>query len=240
MTLHLVNKENAEHFGINDKVGETGGNKMKYLLELQFFADDEELDETELDETELDENDENTEDDNEADENDENADEYDGFAPVITFDEILADKMYQSAFDKKVQKALATNAEKFEAEIKELQDFKTKYEEVDSEYKKFKQEATETEKQIKRDKAIEVALAKSGTKDEVALKAHLTDFMETAELDDKGNVTGIDERINTLKGSHGHLFGTAKKATGFELGKGDNKVTTDRQAVENAMGVKRN
>ena len=93
--------------------------KLKYDLDIQYFAEDEDNtktgEETPTDET--------TEDETTEDETTEETTEEEPEAPVLTFDELLTDKYYQSEFDKKMAKGLKTALSKHEEELEELMEY---------------------------------------------------------------------------------------------------------------------
>ncbi|MBR0518849.1 phage scaffolding protein, partial [bacterium] len=51
------------------------------------------------------------------------------------------------------------------------------------------------------------ALTKAGSKNNKAVKALLSEFLEKAELDDKGKLKGLDKEIKALQTSDDYLFG---------------------------------
>lgn len=54
--------------------------------------------------------------------------------------------------------------------------------------------------------AVEIAIAKAQVNDDVAIKAHLNEFIANAELDDKGFIKGLDEQLTNLKTERAYLF----------------------------------
>lgn len=91
---------------------------------------------------------------------------------------------------------------------KNMPEDKTKdIEELQSKYDTEKQALEEKLKQNKVDAAIQIALAKSQPKDEVAVRAHLDGFIKDAKFDDeKGTIVGLDEHINSMKKEKAYLF----------------------------------
>jgi len=68
---------------------------------------------------------------------------------------------------------------------------------------------------------VAIAIAKSNAIDDVAIKAHLKEFLKDANVDDSGNVVGLDEQLNNLKESNGYLFeigGSSGKTNKHEVG----------------------
>lgn len=115
----------------------------------------------------------------------------------MTFDEILADKEYQSEFDRRVAKAIETAKKKLveehQAEIAKLSAQSKSYEELE---KKYAEVIVNGEKERKTH-TIELAVAKSGTIDPIALKAHIAEYTDKAEFKD-GKVAGLEEHIQKL------------------------------------------
>lgn len=113
--------------------------------------------------------------------------------------------------DEALAKLTSTQEEltKRENDFKELQEnaseeMKTKFEELNTEYNDYKAQAEKREQEIKLNSALGIAIAKSGTIDEVSLKANLD--MSSIELTEKG-LQGFDEQIVTLKENKKFLFG---------------------------------
>lgn len=126
--------------------------------------------------------------------------------------------------DFKTLKEKADNAEELEEQLNTLT----------SEYDTYKEDTSKREQEIKVNSALKLALAKSGTIDEVALKAHLD--LEEVELNEDGTVKGIDDQLSTLKEEKAYLFGE-KRNSGFPHGKPPAKKTNE-EAVKEAMGFK--
>ena len=86
-------------------------------------------------------------------------------------------------------------------------------EEKDSEITKLKAEGkanaekySQDLKKLNIDSQIELALTKAGSKNNKAVKALLTEFIDTAELDDKGKIKGLDKQIKAIQASDDYLF----------------------------------
>ena len=96
-------------------------------------------------------------------------------------------------------------------------------EEKDSEITKLKAESkanaekySQDLKKFNIDSQVELALTKAGAKNNKAVKALLSEFLEKAELDEKGKLKGLDKEIKALQTSEDYLFGgttTTPKAT---------------------------
>ncbi len=71
-----------------------------------------------------------------------------------------------------------------------------------------------------------------GAKDLIAVKAHLKDFLEKAEIKD-GKVQGLDDQIKTLKTSHGYLFNeTTPDNSKNKFGKNPNEQSQKPNSTE--------
>jgi hypothetical protein len=93
-------------------------------------------------------------------------------------------------------------------------------EEKDSEITRLKAESkanaekySQDLKKLNIDSQIELALTKAGSKNNKAVKALLTEYLEKAELDDKGKLKGLDKEIKALQTSDDYLFGGTTTAT---------------------------
>ena len=102
--------------------------------------------------------------------------------------------------------------QKREADLEELaknskasEEFKAELEKIQGEYEEYKTTAAEREKEIKLNSALGLAIAKSGTVDEISLKANLN--MESIQLSDDGSLKGLDEQIASIKETKPFLFG---------------------------------
>ena len=148
---------------------------------------------------------------------------------ISQFEEDLVKTKEELANKAKSLEEFEQKANLSEEQAKELQQLKESYE----------KQLEEQEKKIKTTKlnsALNVAIAKSGTVDEVALKAHLSDFLEEAEFDDEsGTIKGLDEKLSEIKQEKTYLF--KKGATGVEH-KEAPKVDTTLEEINKAMGVK--
>lgn len=138
--------------------------------------------------------------------------------------EELQAEIDKRAADFEELKNKAENAEELESKLTTLS----------SEYDEYKETTTQREQEIKVNSALKLALAKSGTIDEVALKAHLN--LDDVKLDDDGSLKGIDEQLSTLKEEKAYLFGE-KRDTGIQHGKPPAKLT-DEEKMKQAMGIK--
>lgn len=99
--------------------------------------------------------------------------------------------------------ALKKNSQLNEEQQKKLDDLQMKYE---SEKQEWEAKLQQNEK----DSALEIIIARSGTKDPVALKAHVSNFAKDAEYKD-GVIVGLQEHITKRLGDDlKHLSGEAK------------------------------
>lgn len=85
------------------------------------------------------------------------------------------------------------------------EELKSKLEEISAEYEEYKNNASQREQELKLNSALGLAIAKSGTLDEVSLKANLD--MESIELSEDGSLKGFDEQLEKLKQEKSFLFG---------------------------------
>jgi len=167
----------------------------------------------------------------------------------LTFDEILADKAYQAEFDRRIQKALDTHSKKLkeqhQAEIEELkkgitlnEESETKFKELQSKYEKETSELKGKIDDTEKNYVLELVIAKSGTKDPVALKAHISKFIAETEFKD-GKFIGLEEHITERKGSDlVHLFGM-DQPTGNPIVNPPKKEATLQEIVDKQMGIKK-
>lgn len=126
--------------------------------------------------------------------------------------------------DFKTLKEKADNAEELEKQLNTLS----------GEYDEYKETTTQREQEIKVNSALKLALAKSGTIDEVALKAHLD--LDELELEEDGTIKDIDKQLSTLKEEKAYLFGE-KRNSGLPHGKPP-ADKTDEEKMNEAMGIK--
>ena len=97
--------------------------------------------------------------------------------------------------------------------LKQEKEHSKAIEEKDSEITKLKAEGkanaekySQDLKKLNIDSQIELALTKAGSKNNKAVKALLTEFIDTAELDDKGKIKGLDKQIKAIQASDDYLF----------------------------------
>lgn len=89
------------------------------------------------------------------------------------------------------------------------EELKQKLETIKTEHEQKELEYQEKLKQNQINAYVDRVVLKSGTIDDVSLKAHLQGFLKDAEFKD-GQVLGLEEQVNSLKEEHTHLFGTPK------------------------------
>lgn len=136
---------------------------------------------------------------------------------------------------------LQSEIDKREADFAELKikaedsnELEEKLTTLTTEYDSYKEDTNKREQEIKVNSALKLALAKSGTIDEIALKAHLD--LDEVELTDEGTVKGIDDQLSKLRENKAYLFND-KRNTGIQHSKPP-KDTTDEDIVNKAMGLK--
>lgn len=104
--------------------------------------------------------------------------------------------------------------------LKQEKEHSKAIEEKDSEITKLKAEgkanAEKYNQDLKKfniDSQVELALTKAGAKNNKAVRALLSEFLEKADLDDKGKIKGLDKEIKALQTSDDYLFGGTTTAT---------------------------
>lgn len=164
------------------------------------------------------------------------------FGDVLTFDEILEDKTYQSEFDKRVTKAIQTatenhkaDIEKYKAKADEADEWRTKYETLEADFKAKEDKYNEKLGEVTKTTYIDKAVLKSGTIDEVSVKAHLQGFLKDAKFED-GKIEGLDEELSKLQEEKAYLW-EKPKATGTGHGS-PKKDLTEEERVRRAVGLK--
>lgn len=85
------------------------------------------------------------------------------------------------------------------------EELKAKLDKIKEDFEIKEQEYQERLKQNEVNSVLEKAILKSGTIDEVSVKAHLSSFLEGAEFKD-GEIVGLDEQLNSLKEEKKYLF----------------------------------
>lgn len=135
----------------------------------------------------------------------------------------------QTELDKRVN-----DFNELKGKSKNTEELQERLETLNDEYDKFKEETTQREKDIKLQSALKLAIAKSGTIDEVSLKANLD--LEEVELLEDGTLKGIDAQIEALKEDKEYLF-KKQLASGIKHG-GKAKDKTDEELIKEAMGFK--
>lgn len=124
--------------------------------------------------------------------NDENA----GAGDILTFDEILQDKYYQSEFDKKVAKALETARKKWEKELEEKRTEAEKLAKMNAEEKhKYELDklAKERDEAISRLNAYELKEQAIKIANEKELPISLLNVIDYTKEDAESIKTKIDE-----------------------------------------------
>lgn len=145
-------------------------------------------------------------------------------------------------------KSLETEVESFKSQLsqrdKDLEELKKsstlseeekqKFTQLQSQYEKEKQEWESKLAETERNSVLELVITKSGTKDPVALKAHISKFITDAEFKD-GQFVGLEEHINERKAKDlVHLFGEVQP-TGSPLGTPPKKEPTRADEIKNKI-----
>lgn len=126
------------------------------------------------------------------------AEELKGFIPKSRFDEVNEAK-------KKLEKDIKTRDEQLEALKKiDAEGLQAEIEKLQKENKATKEKYEAELKQIRLNNAVEKKLIASGAKNIKATKALLD--LESVELDEDGNVKGLDEQVKKLQESDDSKF----------------------------------
>ena len=121
-------------------------------------------------------------------------DEMKGFVPLERLSEVTSAKNKLEADLKERDKQLeelkknAERSDKLKEQIDELQ--KTN--------KSAKEEYEKSIVTLKKDNALERALTNARAKDNAVVKPLLNEFLKAAEIDEKGNISGLDKEIEKL------------------------------------------
>lgn len=161
---------------------------------------------------------------------------------VLTFDEILSDKFYQSEFDRRVQKAIGTATERINEEHQsQIEQLKAELGTTQGKLKEYEQNHEQYQNTLleaQKSHAFELAVAKSGVIDDVALKAHLQKFVEEAEFKD-GKIEGLAEHIaERLEGDLIHLKPANNKALGGEFKTGQSTLSKQEAEIFKQFKIK--
>ncbi|MBQ8540568.1 MAG: phage scaffolding protein [Clostridia bacterium] len=108
-----------------------------------------------------------------------------------------------------------------------------KYDELQAKYDTDTQKLNDDLIGKDRNYAIEIALSKTGAKSSKALRA----LLDESKIEYKdGNLSGLDEQIESVKKEHGYLFGTDKN-TSFSLGGGGSEEDSFTAAMKKGAGL---
>lgn len=181
-------------------------------------------------------------------ENTENESE-DEYGEILTFDEILADKFYQSEFDRRMQKGIQTAVERvtkeYETRIEELNnkfgqaaESTAEQQEVSQRYSQEIDGLKNEIEQVKKNHVVELAVAKTGVIDPVALKAHVKKFVDKAKYNE-GEIEGLDDHIKELLNDKlSYLLPQSKKALGKDFSGGVNKEKSIEEKIMKQFDLK--
>lgn len=113
---------------------------------------------------------------------------------------------------------------------------KAELEKIQQQYENDKTEWENKLKDNRKNAQVEVAIAGSGTIDDVSVKAHLSSFLSKAEMDEQGVIVGLDEELSKLKEEKAYLFGNAQP-NGAKHKTPVDKQTELQDEVYKAMGL---
>lgn len=101
----------------------------------------------------------------------------------------------------------------YQKNLKQLEDLARKNKDQQKMFKHLQQkyeddiQAIKTQwNQMKINHQVELAIVKSGAIDDIAVKAHLSSWLENASLDQNGILIGLKEQIEHLKINRSYLF----------------------------------
>jgi len=133
-------------------------------------------------------------------------DEFSGFVPKSRLDTVINQRdKYKDDYDNSVKqlKDLTDSAKDFE-------NLKTELGKLQETNKQLISDHAKAIEQINLDNAVEMTLVKANAKNTKAVKALMSDFLESATLEGD-NVKGIDEVITKLKETDGYLFNSSSE-----------------------------
>ena len=94
-------------------------------------------------------------------------------------------------------------------------ELKAKIEKLEQEFAEKEQKYQETLKHNEKESIFEKELLKNGAIDTLAVKAHLREFLEEAEVEE-GQIVGLNEKISEFKEEKAYLFNQPNNATGVK------------------------
>ena len=95
------------------------------------------------------------------------------------------------------------------------EELKLQIEKLEQEFEKKEQEYQERLKRNEKESIFEKELLRNGAIDTLAVKAHLRDFLEEAEVQE-GQIVGLNEKISEFKEEKAYLFNQPNNATGVK------------------------
>lgn len=132
--------------------------------------------------------------------------EFSDFVPKSRFNSVIEQRdKYKTDYENSLEqlKTLTDSA-------KEFDNLKTELGKLQETNKQLITDHAKAIEQINLDNAVEMTLVKANAKNTKAVKALMSDFLESATLDGE-NVKGIDDVIAKLKETDGYLFNTSSE-----------------------------
>lgn len=113
---------------------------------------------------------------------------------------------------------------------KELDDLKLKYSQIQDEKKQAEDKFSLDLRNLKINNAVEKALSNAKAKNQKLIMPLLKDFLETAELDENGNVKDLDQKIKQLteQDDTSFLFDSPVLITGQTPGNKADNITNQQ------------
>lgn len=97
------------------------------------------------------------------------------------------------------------------SQVKDNDDLSNQFKELQDKYKQDTTNLTNKIGEVKLNSAVDQSLAANKVRNVKAVKALLN--MDNVKLDDKGNLTGLDDQIKSIKESDSYLFDEGSKQT---------------------------
>lgn len=115
--------------------------------------------------------------------------------------------------DEQADKIISLYAKQEKAHLKAIEEKDSEITKLKAEGKANAEKYSQDLKKLNIDSQIELALTKAGSKNNKAVKALLTEFIDTVELDDKGKIKGLDKQIKAIQTSDDYLFSGVSQKT---------------------------
>ena len=125
--------------------------------------------------------------------------------PYSRFNEVIEQKNHLTEELKKRDEQLKGLAE-LQKKADSVDEFKSKIEELQEANKLAAKEHEDAMLTLKKDNLLTQALTKEGAKNIKLTKHAFKEYMESAKLDDSGNLVGLDEKVKEIKTSEDYSF----------------------------------